>query len=290
MELFALTEDDITPDVVKICLDKKTSDTVNQIFEKMIAAFYEISPDPMDYSADYKLDKNEHFIIPSFKQHIPLGEALISPKAITALDINDIGLDKIKALFTGSTDGQRIYIQKFDKGQVITATNSFFFFDNTKTFSAPEHNGLTIGPKLTAIIDSNTLLFRNFNNLRRIFNMDEYYRSATNSELDAFQESDVFHCENGFKLSDFDDTVIRRKVTLLNMSGVLKEHTIATLQEAASVLNHPLDIMRFEEKDKIKLPNNKKDIKLLLSFLDSDIYISAINGVKYRSNSKTRII
>ncbi|EPU1266587.1 Kiwa anti-phage protein KwaB-like domain-containing protein, partial [Citrobacter freundii] len=131
---------------------------------------------------------------------------------------------------------------------------------------------------------------RNFNNLRRIFNMDEYYRSATDSELDAFQESDVFHCENGFKLSDFDDTVIRRKVTLLNMSGVLKEHTIATLQEAASVLNHPLDIMRFEEKDKIKLPNNKRDIKLLLSFLDSDIYISAINGVKYRSNSKTRII
>lgn len=290
MELFALTEDDITPDVVKISLEKKTSIKVNDLFEGMIAAFHETSPDPMDYSADYKLEKNEHYRLPRFDQHTPLAEALISPKGISALDINDIGLHKIKALFTGSVDGQHIYIQKFDKGQVITTTNSFFFFDNTKTFASPEHNGLTIASKLTAIIEKDTLLFRNFNNLRRIFNMDKYYREATDGELKSFQKSDVFHCEEGFELSDFNDTVIRRKVTLLNMSGVLKEHTIDTLQEAATELNHPLDIMRVEDKEKIKLPNNKKDIKLLLSFLDSDIYISAVNGIKYRSNSKTRIV
>jgi hypothetical protein len=290
MELFALTEDDITPDIVKICLEKKTAGKVDVLFEEMISSFNETCPDSTSYTADYKLEKNEHFSIDDFDQHHELRKALITPKGIATLDINDIGLDKIKALFIGSVDGDKIYIQKFDKSQVITTTNSFLFFDNTKTFAAPDHNGLTIGPKLTAIIEGKKILFRNFNNLRRIFNMDKYFRDATNSELDSFQQSEVFYCEDGFKLSDFDDTVIRRKVTLLNMSGVLQEHTIGTLQEAASELNHPLDIMKFENKDRIKLPNNKKDVKLLLSFLDSDIYISAINGVKYRSNSKTRLI
>ncbi|ELY2787712.1 hypothetical protein SMC59_002133 [Cronobacter sakazakii] len=57
MELFALTEDDITPDVVKISLEKKTSGKVNKLFTDMITAFHETCPNSMDYSADYKLEK-----------------------------------------------------------------------------------------------------------------------------------------------------------------------------------------------------------------------------------------
>lgn len=289
MELFALTEDDVSPDIVKICLEKETSSIVDSLFSKMISEFYETSPDSTKYSADYKLEKNEHYLINNFEQHNPLQSALKTPKPVPVLDIKDISLDKIKALFSGSTDGKKIYLQKFDKSQVITTTKSMIFLDKTKTFSTPKNNGLTIGPKLTAIIDGDDLLFRNFNSLRRMFDMDDYFREATNGELDTFQKSDVFYFEDGFKLSDFDDTVIRRKVTLLNMSGVLKDHNISTLQEAAIQLDHPLEIVNRDKRDKIKLPNNKKDVKLLLSFLDSDIYISAINGAKYRSNSKTRI-
>jgi hypothetical protein len=289
MELFALTEDDVSPDIVKVCLEKDTTEKVTDLFERMIQSFHESHPNGIEYTADYKPEKNEHFIITDFNQHSGLQEALKTPKSISALDIKDIGLEKIKALFVGSTDGKLIYLQKFDKGQVITTTKSLIFLDKTKTFAAPKHNGLTIGPKLTAIIDINNLLFTNFNNLRRIFDMDNYFREATDGELDTFQKEDVFYFEEGFKLSDFDDTVIRRKVTLLNMSGVLREHDISTLQEAAIQLDHPLEIIQHQKKEKIKLPNNKKDVKLLLSFLDSDIYISAINGAKYRSNSKTRL-
>ncbi|ATO32325.1 hypothetical protein DDI_1157 [Dickeya dianthicola RNS04.9] len=37
------------------------------------------------------------------------------------------------------------------------------------------------------------------------------------------------------------------------------------------------------------MPIEKRKVKLLLDFLDSDIYISAVNGKKYRSNSKRQI-
>ncbi len=289
MELFALTENDITPDVVKIVLDKETNKKVSDLFTRMEDDFKRDHPDAVAYSADYKPEKNEHFFIADFVEHNVAKQALVSPKAVTVLDINTIPLEKIKAIFIGSKDGNTIFLQKFDKGQVITNTRSLFFFDNTKTFSSPENNGLTIGPKLTGIVNGNTINFKNFNALRRIFDMDHYFKEATDGELTDFQKNEVFFCEEGLNLADFKDTVIRRKVTLLNMSGVLKEHTIHTLQKAAIELDHPLDLFNHEGIDKIKMPNNKKDVKLLLNFLDSDIYISVINGFKYKSTSKLRI-
>uniref|UniRef100_UPI003F54F4E9 Kiwa anti-phage protein KwaB-like domain-containing protein n=1 Tax=Enterobacter asburiae TaxID=61645 RepID=UPI003F54F4E9 len=240
------------------------------------------------FTADYKLEKSEFFILEGFKEHESLKKALKTPKAVPNLHIDRVPLKKIKALFTGSTDGKKIVIQRFDSRQVLTPS-TMLFLDSKETFTHTSYGGISIGSKVTALIHGDIITFGNFNTLRRVFNMDAYFRDATDPELDTFQENGVFAIEDGFKLSSFDDTTIRRKVTLLNQAGILEVDNIPALIAAAQELKHPLDVVETSAGSRISMPIEKRKIKLLLNFLDSDIYISAVNGKKYRSNSKIQI-
>ncbi|KGD74425.1 Kiwa anti-phage protein KwaB-like domain-containing protein [Pantoea vagans] len=288
MQLFALTDEDLTPNIYNIDVDKKTSGVIKSAFTQMEADFNNAYNEVIPFSADYKLDKREHFILEGFKEHETLVKALKIPKAVPNLHIDRVPLKKIRALFTGSTDGKKIIIQRFDSRQVLTPSN-ILFLDSKATFTHTTFGGISIGPKITAVINADTITFGNFNSLRRVFDMDAYFREATDPELDSFQDNGVFAIEEGFKLSSFDDTTIRRKVTLLNQTGILDTGNIPALIAAAKELKHPLEIKDTAEGKRINMPVEKRKIKLLLNFLDSDIYISAVNGRKYRSNSKRQI-
>ncbi|AHE72475.1 hypothetical protein M942_04050 [Enterobacter ludwigii] len=288
MHLFALTDEDLSPNIYKIDVDKKTSDILKKAFSDMEVDFNNTHNETISFTADYKLEKNEFFILDDFKEHGALKKALKTPKAVPNLHIDRVPLNKIKALFTGSTDGNKIVIQRFDNRQVLTPS-TMLFLDSKETFTHTSYGGISIGAKITALIHNDIITFGNFNSLRRVFNMDKYFREATDPELDSFQENGVFAIEDGFKLSSFDDTTIRRKVTLLNQSGILGVDNIPALIAAAQELKHPLDIIETSTGARISMPIEKRKVKLLLNFLDSDIYISAVNGKKYRSNSKRQI-
>lgn len=288
MQLFALTEEDLTPNIYNIDVDKKTSALIKGAFNDMEADFNNTHNETIPFTADYKLDKNEFFVLENFKEHEALKKALKTPKGIPNLHIDRVPLKKIKALFTGSTDGKKIVIQRFDSRQVLTPS-TMLFLDSKETFTHTTYGGISIGSKITALIHDDTITFGNFNTLRRVFNMDAYFRDATDPELDSFQDNGVFATEEGFKLSSFDDTAIRRKVTLLNQAGILEVDNIPALITAAEELKHPIEIKETADGTRIIMPIEKRKIKLLLNFLDSDIYISAVNEKKYRSNSKRQI-
>lgn len=288
MQLFALTDEELTPNIYNIDVDKKTSALIQGVFHDMEADFNNAHTEIIPFTADYKLNKNEFFVLEEFKEHNTLKKALKTPKGVPNLNIDRVPLKKIKALFTGSTDGKSIIIQRFDNRQVLTPS-TMLFLDSKETFTHTTYGGISIGSKITALIHEDTITFGNFNTLRRVFNMDDYFRDATDPELDSFQENGVFAIEEGFKLSSFDDTNIRRKVTLLNQAGILEVDNIPNLITAAQELNHPLEITETSDGKRIAMPVEKRKIKLLLDFLDSDIYISAVNGKKYRSNSKRQI-
>lgn len=288
MQLFALTDEDLHPNIYNINVDKKTSSLLKTAFTNMEADFNNSHNDIIPFTADYRLDKNEFFILQGFTEHKALKKALKTPKSVPNLHIDRVPLNKIKALFTGSTNGKKILIQRFDSRQVLTPS-TMLFLDSKETFTYPTYGGISIGSKITALIQDDTIIFGNFNNLRRVFDMDAYFRYATDPELDNFQNNGVFTIEEGFKLSSFDDTTIRRKVTLLNQAGILDVDNIPALIAAAQELKHPLEVKETNTGPRISMPTEKRKIKLLLNFLDSDIYISAVNGKKYRSNSKRQL-
>ncbi|WP_193745727.1 Kiwa anti-phage protein KwaB-like domain-containing protein [Dickeya dianthicola] len=105
--------------------------------------------------------------------------------------------------------------------------------DSKETFSHITYGGISIGSKITALIHDDTITFGNFNTLRRVFNMDAYFRDATDSELDSLQDNGAFATETGLKRSRFHDTAIRRKATHLNQAPIVEADNIPSLIIAA---------------------------------------------------------
>ncbi|PHM60450.1 hypothetical protein Xsto_04004 [Xenorhabdus stockiae] len=127
--------------------------------------------------------------------------------------------------------------------------------------------------------------------LRRIFDVDGYFKEATNDDLIAFSNHEHFHVSNGFDLTTIADTVIRKKVSLINKSRILELHTVDALLTVANEngVHLELDIHEENGKKKIIIPQEKKHIKRLLSFLDEDYFTSQITQTLYQTNSKKKV-
>ncbi|VTP62129.1 Uncharacterised protein [Serratia rubidaea] len=115
--------------------------------------------------------------------------------------------------------------------------------------------------------------------------MDRYFSEATDADIKAFSQHDKFKTEDGFDMSIIADTVIRTKITLINNSGVLDNET-SLLKKAAEDVGFELKTYNENGVEKILIPTTKKEVKLLLTFLDEDIFIAAISKIRFKSNSK----
>lgn len=114
--------------------------------------------------------------------------------------------------------------------------------------------------------------------------MDKYFKEATDEELNEF----VVNCSKleavqGFEIEKIDDTTIRKKIAIINKSGVLDNYSVDELKNAAAKVGYPLPVN--SEGNKIQLPNNKKQFKDLLQFLSSNIYEDPISHATRITNS-----
>jgi|SRR5665647_1082344 len=105
-----------------------------------------------------------------------------------------------------------------------------------------------------------------------------------------------FFAENGGPVTN-PDTMVWWALVLGNLfSGVLLVYffiraNISTLKKGASPRKIVNAAKKFKltitlENGKLKLPNDKKQCKDILTFLNEQYYIGLITGNKYRTNSK----
>ncbi|MGP0980916.1 hypothetical protein, partial [Serratia sp. CY65473] len=201
----------------------------------------------------------------------------------------NIGLDGITALFMAPDYPKikdKIAIQTFSKKQILNESKYLWLSKNAFTMS--DLLGFNLDDKLVAIIESDKIKFRNFNNLRSIFDMNDYFAEATKQDLSDFVNQPIFDIPSGFDLVALADNVIRNKVTLINNSKILVNHTILDIKTAASTLKFPIKTTGSGVNEKIEMPSTKKEIKELLNFLDEDYFNSEITKQRFRSNSKRK--
>ena len=63
----------------------------------------------------------------------------------------------------------------------------------------------------------------------QIFDLSEYYRSATDAEVQNFSGLDLLSIADKVQFQSLADTCIRRKIAAINDSGVLKNNTAAKI-------------------------------------------------------------
>lgn len=266
----------------------RTSQAVQErlgpLFDGMEAIFFDGIEDEVEFDGGWKPDDSELLIINNNVEALALRDALTqNVLALPEIDTANFGNENIRALaVVKSHPGQnpRILIQAFSAQQILN--RRFTLLQEGNSFKQMTENAFAIGTTLNAVIDGNTLKFRSFHNLKKIFDLVEFYKAATDAELANFCGHAKFQVENVEEFKIASDQIVRKLVHAVSASGILDHHDVVTIAGRAAALGVEIDII----DGRIRMPRDRKDIKLLLRFLDDAVYEGALSQQRYQTNSK----
>ena len=250
---------------------------------------YERGKDSIEFNGSYKPEQNEILVIKEFDMDKHIIEAVKNPIGIAMFVPDSNNPPTIKAFFMGEytkKSNEEKYIiafQKFRKEQYITRKGLNLFHD-ANTFSQEKRFGICITDTLDCVVINNELRFTSFYYARQIFDLSEYYREATDSDVDEFINHSKINVENADVFKSNADSWVRRKVALISDSGIFSKYSPKQIKEKAK--NFGLVIST--TKNKLSLPNNKKELKVILKFLDNEIYKGVFSEEILQTNSKRK--
>lgn len=286
LNLFALTNDP-SKRIVKFELSNDVQDELTNYLTAQETRFTQ-AEEEIEFDGKYKPDDGEILFIDGYDDIDDLSSAVENPLSAEVVDPTEVFFAEIKALFTGYTADNgnvRVLLQNFDKRRIIS-TNGLSIFHSSNVYKKIEGIGLTIDHKLTATLESGKLKFFSFHNTRQMFDLSEYYKVATDDDVREFAALDIIKSENTEQLIEISDSWVRRKISLIHQSGILQNVPINEMKAVATEFNIPFLTEMDDSEEVIKLPDNKRDLKKLLRFLDEDYYKSPLSNTAFVTNSK----
>ncbi len=288
VNLFALVEDQQAP-IRRIPLTAGLGAELTQFFASQQSDFLSNKAE-ITFSGSYNVDSGEIFTIAEYPLPDAIGDALGNPLPCQMLDLNN-ETHRIKALFTGnwSDTNKVINFQVFDSGKLLS--KGWTLIGSGNNYKKLEEPGLILQDKLTAHYANGTLYFSSYHNAKRFLDLSEYYREATDTDLEAFVGTDLFAFEDKDDFKDNADSIIRKKVALLQKNKVLEDLSVVDIQNVANNFNQGLSAehqinITINADGKLVVPQDKKQLKELIRFLDEDYVLAPLTKRKCLTNSK----
>ncbi|TDV58883.1 uncharacterized protein DUF4868 [Pseudomonas sp. LP_7_YM] len=265
-------------------MSAELGEEVRVLFESQRDSFFHGIDEVIPFDGRYTPDESELLSIADFPDVDGLAAAVASPLAVDQFDPQNHSLDVVKAFFVGVQNNgtTQILIQIFERRRVISRTLLSMFFSGDQ-FQKMTDSGLTFDKKLLAVLEGNILKFHSFHFAKRVFELSEYYREATNEEVSSFAQHEKMSVEDVAQFVLDAGAQTRKKISLILQSGVLDNYTIEHISTVAKTMQLDLNLT---DGGKITIPSNKTDLKKLLRFLDEDYYESPLSSTRYISNSK----
>lgn len=286
LSLFALTSDPAKR-IVKFNLSNDVQSDLTAYLRKQEISF-DLQQDEIVFDGKYKPDVGEVLCIENYDDIDNLENAIRNPTSLDLVDPSEDFFHDIKALFSGyilETGGIKVLLQNFDRRKIIS-TNGLSIFHSSNVYKKIEGVGLTIDHKLTATLEEGKLKFFSFHNARQIFDLSEYYKEATDDDVIEFSNLDLIKSEDNNKLLVMSDSWVRRKISLIQQSGILQNVPINEMKAVATEFSIPFITVTENGDELIKIPENKSELKKLLRFLDEDYYKSPLSKTNFITNSK----
>lgn len=288
--LFALTDDPANRRL-RFSLSKDVQADLTSLLQQQESSFKSNYQDEIPFDGKYKPDLGETLVIGEFDDINGLADAIANPLSITEVMPTLEAFDTIKALFSGYVDQDGapvVLLQHFDKRRVIS-TNGLSIFHSSNVYKKIEGIGLTIDSKLTGIISGGSLKFHSFHLLRQIFDLTAYYKEATDGDIHQFASLPCVSVANAANLATISDTWVRRKFWLISQSQILQKVSVCDIKAVAAEFSIQLETVINNGVMKILIPNGKKELKTILSFLAEDYYKSPLLKNCYITNSKRQV-
>lgn len=250
-----------------------------------------------DFEVNYKPEDDEILRIENFLLPDTIKDAIRNPIGIDSYkkdpDVRDdgdedyLGFPEIKAIFVGEriqdAEGEHFNIgfQRYRKEQNLIALPFRFFYSND-TFKQERHFGIGITYNLDCYYTGEELQFSSFYFARQVFDLREYYRSASDPEVEDFKKNGALHFENADIFGSMANTYVRRKIAMINDSGVLEKYSAKQIKSIANSAG--IDI-KVQDK-KVVISADKDGAMEVLAFLDEEAYRGPFSNDLLIANSK----
>ena len=242
------------------------------------------------FDGSYKPNDDETLSISNFVLPDSITDAIRNPLRLQPLVYDKDAEPDIRAIFigerteTGTSESFTVAFQRFRRDQYLSTKKFSLYFDNN-TFRRESRWGIAISDNIDCLFTHTELQFLSYFYARQIFDLSEYYRSATDSEVQNFSSNGVLNIEDSGQFQTMADTWIRRKIATINDSGVLQNNSANKIKKLAQRCGLDISI----ENGKLMIPADKKKLKEILGFLDDEVYKGAFSEETYITNSKRKV-
>ena len=288
--VFVLIKEDKEETVYKLDVDDNTQKEINKILDEAASNLRE--KQGIEFTGSYTPLEDEVIRISNFILPDQIKDALRNPITVDSFRPNTESMQEIRAIFVGHCEntesGEKFTaaFQRFRREQYISVDKINLFFDKN-TFKQNKRIGISIGYYVDCLVTGTMLFFESYFFARQVFDLSGYYRTASEKDIDDFLNIKIL--DFGSLKDDFSEKTnswVRRKIAMINDSGVLTKHTAKEIKKVAK--KHS-DIDIIVEDDKIVFPEDTKEQKILLSFLDEESWKGAFSNDTYISTSKRKI-
>jgi hypothetical protein len=285
--LFAFLDDEQTP-IRRIPMTNQFQQELGVFFSEQLQGFI-ADKQHIAFTGSYNVDSGEIFQIEDYPLPDAIANALSNPLNNPILNLST-ETHRIKALFTGkwSDQEQQVSFQVFDAGKLLS--KGWTLIGSNDTYKKLEEPGLILQDKLTAHFSGGNLFFVSYHNTKRFLDLSDYYTAATDTDLDTFAENELFEFEDQETFKGNADSIIRKKIALLQKNNVLDNLSINDIETVANDFNqHVADehqIVITTNNGKLVIPKDKKQLKELVRFLDEDYVTAPLTKRRCLTNSK----
>ena len=278
--IFTLDNDKTSVKVIET-----TNDTLVGVEEILNIDTERYKSNSIIFDGSYKPDEDESLKIENFDLSDEIQEAINNPLGVDKLVANDGNELNIRAIFltlSDDSENEKIVFQRTQKRQLLLGGRITLFW-SSDTFISTQKPGVVITDSIDAYYENGTLYFTSYYWANQIFNLNEYYRQATDDDIRDFCQNNCFYVADLDSLVSASNNWTRKKIAYILDTGVLEKNTTDYILQEANNLG-----LQFEtnEENKIVFPADLKSQKELLSYLADEIYKGRLSDDVYLTNSK----
>jgi hypothetical protein len=267
---FAILKDD---SIRKIDLLQNITADLRNVFVNIGNSILNDDVEEILFDGNFNIEDDEILFV---NMELPANVIETSSNPIGFQELN-ISVDNIKTLFWVENDVY--YFQNFDKRKLLQNKN-VIFWDNT-TFAKLTNDALIVDNIVNAIYKDDKFYFKSYANANKIFSLLAFFEEASNEIIDEFAQNDSLTVDaNWLKING--NSIIKKQITLIQKSNVLSNANTKKIKSSANKFNLKIELV----DGKLVLPNDKRQCKNILSFLNEQYYVGLISGKKFRTNSK----
>ncbi|QDX21433.1 DUF4868 domain-containing protein [Pandoraea pnomenusa] len=196
-------------------------------------------------------------------------------------------LSRVYCIFAHDDGSDRVIFQVINKAQRLN-TSAINIILRGNVFSRLEEPGLMLANACHAVYQNNALRFKSIWWLKQIFDIGDYYRAATEADVDAFSRLKNVSVENLDALKNRSGQWVRTRLAYIVDSGVLEQCPPERLVEKAAEFNVDLQCVNENGRQKLLIPEAPRQLRKVLKFLEEEYYAGPITGAAYEANSKRR--